>query len=90
MRRPFVVRCRRFMYLCVSMARVYGGPNFQRVRDTYRTTMNPRPQRFRNLGYVVVQVDNRGTSRRGVQFMAPLKHKFGTVEVEDQVSWLIG
>lgn len=64
---------------------VYGGPGVQRVRDVYNTTRNPRPQRFRDMGFLVFQVDNRGSSRRGVAFEAPLKHKMGTVEVDDQV-----
>lgn len=69
----------------VAACSVYGGPGVQRVRDVYNTTRNPRPQRFRDMGFLVFQVDNRGSSRRGVAFEAPLKHKMGTVEVDDQV-----
>lgn len=77
-------------HVCVCFLSVYGGPGVQRVRNYYNITSDLRPQRLRQFGFAVFMVDNRGSSRRGVEFAAPLKHKMGTVEVDDQVRvyWL--
>ena len=51
-----------------------------------------RVQSFCDRGYLVLMLDNRGSFRRGLQFEGELKHKMGTVEVEDQVcgvKWLV-
>ena len=71
---------------------VYGGPHVQRVRNHWATTVNMRVQSFCDRGYLVLMLDNRGSFRRGLQFEGELKHKMGTVEVEDQVcgvKWLV-
>jgi len=42
-------------------------------------------------GYIVFQLDNRGSAFRGVAFQAPIHDKLGDVEVADQVQgarWL--
>jgi dipeptidyl-peptidase-4 len=42
-------------------------------------------------GYVVLQLDNRGSAFRGTAFQAPIHRKLGAVEVADQVTaarWL--
>ena len=39
---------------------------------------------LRNKGYLVVVVDSRGSSRRGLKFESPIKSFMGNVEVEDQ------
>ena len=71
---------------------VYGGPHVQRVRNHWATTVNMRAQSFCNRGYLVLMLDNRGSFRRGLKFEGELKHRMGTVEVEDQVTgvkWLV-
>jgi dipeptidyl-peptidase 4 len=71
---------------------VYGGPHVQRVRNHWATTVNMRVQSFCNRGYLVLMLDNRGSFRRGLKFEGELRHRMGTVEVEDQVcgvKWLV-
>jgi len=68
---------------------VYGGPGVQRVLDMW--TGSSFTQILTRAGYVVLQVDNRGSAFRGVEFQAPIRGKLGHIEVADQVSatrWL--
>jgi dipeptidyl-peptidase-4 len=68
---------------------VYGGPGVQRVLDNW--TGNSFTQILTRAGYVVFQLDNRGTAFRGTAFQAPIHDKLGDVEVADQVQgarWL--
>jgi dipeptidyl-peptidase-4 len=68
---------------------VYGGPGVQRVLDTW--TGASFTQILTRAGYVVFQLDNRGTAFRGTAFQAPIHDKLGDVEVADQVQgarWL--
>jgi dipeptidyl-peptidase-4 len=64
---------------------VYGGPGAQRVtnswsgRDLYFHYMAQR-------GYIIFQLDNRGSENRGKKFEDPIYRKLGVVEVEDQVT----
>ncbi|RLN82223.1 hypothetical protein BBJ28_00011373, partial [Nothophytophthora sp. Chile5] len=37
--------------------------------------------RFRDMGYAVLKVDNRGSFRRGSAFEGAIKHRMGTVEI---------
>jgi len=64
---------------------VYGGPHSQRVRNAWSLTVELRPQWLRQRGIGVLIVDNRGTYGRGLAFEAALAHRFGGVEVDDQV-----
>jgi len=65
---------------------VYGGPHLQNVVNQWdRTTNDMRAQRFADKGFVVLKVDNRGSSGRGIRFEGAIKHCMGSVEVEDQV-----
>ena len=71
---------------------VYGGPQAQEVQNTWRLTSDVRAQFYRQLGYVVFKLDNRGSSRRGHAFEAALKNAFGDVDVNDQIEgvrWLV-
>ncbi|MDE0745226.1 MAG: S9 family peptidase, partial [SAR202 cluster bacterium] len=63
---------------------VYGGPHVQLVTNSWIMTASLRAQYLRNKGYLVVVVDSRGSSRRGLKFESPIKHLMGNVEVEDQ------
>jgi dipeptidyl-peptidase 4 len=71
---------------------VYGGPHVQRVFRGWELTIDLRAQYLRQLGYAVLVVDNRGSSRRGVAFEGSIRHAMGGVEVRDQedgVRWAV-
>ena len=65
---------------------VYGGPHAQMVTRSWTVTVALRAQLLRQAGFLVAVVDNRGSTARGLDFEAPLRHRMGTVEVEDQVA----
>jgi dipeptidyl-peptidase 4 len=68
---------------------VYGGPGIQRVLDNWAGASFT--QILTRAGYVVFQLDNRGSAFRGTAFQAPIHGKLGDVEVADQVQgarWL--
>ena len=68
---------------------VYGGPGVQRVLDNW--TGGSFTQILTRAGYVVFQLDNRGTAFRGTAFQTPIHGKLGDIEVADQVQgarWL--
>ncbi len=61
---------------------VYGGPGAQSVQNVYRSlTMQ---QMMAHRGYVVWELDNRGSIGRGHQFETPINRSLGTVELADQ------
>jgi dipeptidyl-peptidase 4 len=61
---------------------VYGGPGVQRVRDEWAPlTLQLLAQR----GYVVFELDNRGSGNRSKSFEDPIYRRLGRVEVEDQL-----
>ena len=62
---------------------VYGGPGVQRVLNSW--SGSSFTQILTRAGYVVFQLDNRGTAFRGKAFQAPIHGKLGEVEVADQV-----
>ncbi|MBK9266244.1 MAG: alpha/beta fold hydrolase [Polyangiaceae bacterium] len=65
---------------------VYGGPHAQTVLNSW----SPRLiwQHLADRGFVVMQVDNRGSGGRGPAFEAPLAGKMGDVELADQIAAL--
>ena len=66
----------------------YGGPGSQTVTRAWE---NPLSQYLVGQGFVVFEVDNRGSPNRGRAFEDQIYHAMGTVEVEDQVAaanWL--
>ncbi|PAV81934.1 hypothetical protein WR25_10015 [Diploscapter pachys] len=65
---------------------VYAGPGIQLVRNDF-STWQPF-KKYTRLGFVVLMCDGRGSSNRGLHFEAPLKRKFGEVEIEDQLEGL--
>jgi dipeptidyl-peptidase-4 len=72
-----------------AIVEVYGGPGVQRVTDSW--TGSSFTQILTRAGYVVFQLDNRGTASRGTAFEAPIHDTLGVVEVADQVQgarWL--
>jgi len=63
---------------------VYGGPDSQGVRNAW--TGADLDQVLASKGFVVWQVDNRGSSGRGHAFETPVFRKLGSVELADQVA----
>ena len=65
---------------------VYGGPGVQ----TNRNMWNPRLlwQHLADRGFVVWQLDNRGSTGRGHAFESPIYHKLGDIELADQLRGL--
>jgi dipeptidyl-peptidase 4 len=68
---------------------VYGGPGVQRVLNSWAGSSFT--QILTRAGYVVFQLDNRGSAFRGSAFQAPIHGQLGETEVADQVQgarWL--
>jgi dipeptidyl-peptidase 4 len=66
-----------------AIVEVYGGPGTQRVLDNW--TGSSFTQILTRAGYVVFQLDNRGSAGRGTAFQAPLRGRLGEIELADQV-----
>ena len=66
-----------------AVVRVYGGPGSQTVRRSFGSLT---VQALADAGYVVFALDNRGSSRRGVAFEAPISDDMGAIEVRDQLA----
>lgn len=64
------------------IVQVYGGPHVQSVRNAWPGVN--MDQVFAHAGFVVWQVDNRGTTGRGHSFEAPVFRNLGKAELEDQ------
>lgn len=71
---------------------VYGGPGVQEVIRAFpQTPTGLIGQYMAQQGYVVFQLDNRGSARRSRAFQDAIYHRLGEVEVADQlaaVHWL--
>jgi dipeptidyl-peptidase-4 len=61
---------------------VYGGPQAQSVRNHW-TGLNWE-QVLAHRGYVIWQLDNRGSTGRGLAFESGIYHQLGKLEVADQ------
>jgi dipeptidyl-peptidase-4 len=71
---------------------VYGGPHVQLVTNGWSMSVMMRAQYLRSLGFLVFILDNRGSARRGLAFEGAIKHRMGSIEVDDQVDgvrWLV-
>lgn len=62
---------------------VYGGPHAQSVRNSWPGVVN-WDQALAQKGFVIWQMDNRGSSGRGHAWEAKLYRRTGKVELEDQ------
>jgi dipeptidyl-peptidase 4 len=72
-----------------AIVEVYGGPGVQRVLDNW--TGSSFTQILTRQGYVVFQLDNRGSAFRGSAFQSIIHDHLGDAEVTDQVQgadWL--
>ncbi len=58
---------------------LYGGPNSTEYRPTYVAT----PRAECRQGYLVVKVNNRGTSGRGKAFLGSTYRRLGDVDIQD-------
>ncbi|RVT40264.1 S9 family peptidase [Sphingobium algorifonticola] len=65
------------------IVQVYGGPGRQKVVKNWRT---PEERIYLDAGFLLFQLDNRGTLNRGLAFEAPIAGKLGTPEVTDQIA----
>lgn len=63
---------------------VYGGPGHTAVSQS----MALEPQWLANQGFLVVQLDGRGTPRRGRDWERAIRHDFATLIAADQVAGL--
>jgi len=63
---------------------VYGGPHFKIIRNRFYN--NSYFQAVAQLGYIVFQMDNRGTPGRGKAFETATYLKLGQVDLADQVA----
>jgi dipeptidyl-peptidase-4 len=61
---------------------VYGGPQAQSVHDAWNGVS--WEQILANKGFVIWQVDNRGSFGRGHAFESPVYHELGKTELSDQ------
>jgi dipeptidyl-peptidase-4 len=66
-----------------AIVQVYGGPHAQTVRDLWRGA--DYDQYLAHRGFVIWQVDNRGSAGRGHAWESKLYRRFGKQELEDQV-----
>jgi dipeptidyl-peptidase-4 len=64
---------------------VYGGPAAQEVS---KTVPDPFDEILARKGFAVFAVDNRGTPGRDRKFQTAIRHEFGAVELEDQLTAL--
>ncbi|ORY03091.1 alpha/beta-hydrolase [Basidiobolus meristosporus CBS 931.73] len=71
-----------------ALLHVYGGPKGQVVTNTYKCPQFLRMFLATRLGFVVVMIDGRGSSERGLEFEAHIRWKMGTIELDDQVDGL--
>ena len=72
-----------------AIVSVYGGPGRQDVLDLWNG--DSFTQILTRAGFVVFQLDNRGSAFRGTAFQAALSGRLGNVEVADQIQgarWL--
>jgi len=67
-----------------AIVMVYGGPGVESVRNVWSGAS--WEQVMAQRGYVIWELDNRGTIGRGHAFETPLFRQFGKVELEDQVA----
>src|SRR5438552_8212857 len=69
---------------------IYGGPAAQVVRDEWAGTHDEGlfHQILAQHGFAVFSVDNRGTPGRDRKFQTAIRHQFGGIELNDQLTAL--
>ncbi|MBI3469820.1 MAG: S9 family peptidase, partial [Candidatus Solibacter usitatus] len=66
-----------------AIVMIYGGPHGQAIRDAW-TGATTWDQALAHRGFVIWQLDNRGTNGRGHKFESAVYHDLGRRELEDQ------
>ncbi len=66
-----------------AIVEVYGGPGAQSVRDSWRGL--DFAQYLAHCGFVIWQMDNRGTAGRGHAWESKIHRRLGKQELEDQL-----
>ena len=64
---------------------VYGGPHAQMIQNSWNYATRGWDIYMAQLGYVVLTVDNRGSSNRGLEFENCTFHQLGVEEMKDQL-----
>ena len=64
---------------------VYGGPHVQNVRHEWGGIDFLWLEMMAQKGYIIFALDNRGSYYRGHAFETPIYHRFGQVELQDQL-----
>jgi len=65
---------------------VYGGPHVQMAQNRWGGFFFLFHEVLAQKGYVVFELDNRGSWGRGHAFETPIYHQMGKVELQDQVA----
>ena len=65
---------------------VYGGPQIQMVRNVWGGSDFLWHEVMALKGYIVFELDNRGSANRGHAFETPIYHQLGKIELEDQLA----
>ena len=65
---------------------VYGGPQFQNVRNAWEGREFLWLEMMAEKGYLIFRLDNRGSYNRGHAFETSVYHQFGMVELGDQLA----
>lgn len=65
------------------LLRPYGGPNSQTVQDKFKIDWT---QYLASQGYVVLEIDGRGTGFKGRKFRSCIRGNLGELEAEDQIA----
>jgi dipeptidyl-peptidase 4 len=64
---------------------IYGGPAGQTVT---KSTPDPFDEIMARKGFAIFSVDNRGTPGRDRKFQTAIRHEFGAIELQDQLTAL--
>ena len=65
---------------------VYGGPDVQNVTNAWDGPGLLWREMMAEHGYIIFSLDNRGAYGRGHAFETPLYHRFGKIELADQLA----
>ena len=68
------------------LVHVYGGPQIQMVRNVWGGSDFLWHEVMAQKGYIVFELDNRGSANRGHAFETPIYHQLGKIELEDQLA----
>ncbi|MCG6921009.1 MAG: S9 family peptidase [Acidobacteria bacterium] len=64
---------------------VYGGPHVQTVTDSWEH-VSPFERLLSSRGFLVWQLDNRGSAGRGAAFESAIHRRLGQLELQDQLA----